>query len=239
MKENENKVMESFYHYIGENHINHVAEEFDRISKDASKITCPSTLDAWFDEYAHQLKKQDKRNKFKSRYQLLSKRVAIFIAVAMIGIFITTMSVEAFRIKLFNIVTEVTDKYTKVSIVEKENDLMPQIDWDSYYALEYIPEGYTYVNNEIFGEIKIIFYVDPSGKEIQFSQAPANPEYQIDTEDAVVTEVMVSDARGILAQKEGLTTLIWTTDEKTFHIIGEIKKDEIIKMAESLKYFSK
>ena len=49
MKKNENsenKVMESFYYQIGENRINHVAEEFNRISKDASEIACPSTLDA-------------------------------------------------------------------------------------------------------------------------------------------------------------------------------------------------
>ena len=38
MKENENKVMESFYQYIGENHVNHVAEEFDHISTDASEV---------------------------------------------------------------------------------------------------------------------------------------------------------------------------------------------------------
>ena len=157
MKENENKVMESFYHYIGENHINHVAEEFDRISADASEISCPSTLDAWFEDYNKQIKKIDQKRKFRAWYQLLSKRVAIFIAIALVGMFVTTMSVEAFRIRLFNIVTEVTDKYTKVSIVEKE----------------------------------------------------------------------------------GLLTLIWTTDEKTFHIIGEIERAEIIKMAESLKYFSK
>lgn len=236
MKENENKIMESFYHYIGENHINHVAEEFDRISADASET---STLDAWFDDYNKQLKKLDQKRKFRSRVQLLSKRVAIFIAIALVGIFVTTMSVEAFRIKLFNIVTEVTDKYTKVSIVETENGLESQIDWDSYYAPEYIPEGYTYSNSEYFGEIKINFYSDASGKEIQFSQTPVNPEYQIDTEDAVVTEVIINAEKGILAQKEGLLTLIWTTDEKTFHIIGEMERDQIIKMAESLKYFSK
>ncbi|MDW7662676.1 MAG: DUF4367 domain-containing protein [Bacillota bacterium] len=236
MKENENKVMESFYHYIGENHINHVAEEFDRISADASET---STLDSWFEDYNKQLKKLDQKRKFRAWYQLLSKRVAIFIAIAMVGIFVTTMSVEAFRIRLFNIVTEVTDKYTKVSIVESDNGLEPQIDWDTYYAPEYIPEGYNYSNNEIFGEIKIIFYSDTSGREIQFSQTPVNPEYQIDSEDAVVTEVIINAEKGILAQKEGLLTLIWTTDEKTFHIIGEMESDEIIKMAESLKYFSK
>jgi hypothetical protein len=236
MKENENKVMESFYHYIGENHINHVAEEFDRISAVASET---STLDAWFDDYNKQLKKQDQKRKFRSKFQLLSKRVAIFIAIALVGIFVTTMSVEAFRIKLFNIVTEVTDKYTKVSIVETENGLETQTDWDAYYAPEYIPEGYTYSNSEYFGEIKIIFYSDTSGKEIQFSQTPVNPEYQIDTEDAVVTEVIVNAEKGILVEKEGLLTLIWTTDEKTFHIIGEIKRDEIIKIAGSIKYFSK
>lgn len=236
MKENENKIMESFYHYIGENHINHVAEEFDRISADASET---STLDAWFDDYFHLLKSQEKRRKLRSRYQLLSKRVAIFIALALVGIFVTTMSVEAFRIKLFNIVTEVTDKYTKVSIVETENGIESQVDWDSYYAPEYIPEGYTYSNSENFGDIKIIFYSDASGKEIQFSQTPVNPEYQIDTEDAVVTEVIVNGGKGILVEKEGLLTLIWTIDNKTFNIIGEIERDEIMKMAESSKYFSK
>lgn len=236
MKANENKIMESFYHYIGENHINHVAEEFDRISADASET---STLDAWFDDYNKQLKKRDQKRKFRSRVQLLSKRVAIFVAIAFVGIFVTTMSVEAFRIKLFNIVTEVTDKYTKVSIVETENGLESQIDWDTYYAPEYIPEAYTYSNSENFGEIKIFFYSDTTGKEIQFSQTPVNPEYQIDTEGAVVTEVIINAENGILAQKEGHLTLIWTTDEKTFHIIGEIERDEIIKMAESLKYFSK
>ena len=239
MKENENKIMESFYHYIGENHINHISDEFDLISAEASEIAYPSTLDTWFDDYNKQLKKLDQKRKFKSRYQMLSKRVAIFIAIAMVGIFVTSMSVEAFRIKLFNIVTEVTDKYTKVSIVETENGLESQIDWDTYYAPKYIPEGYTYSNSENFGEIKIIFYSDTTGKEIQFSQTPVNPEYQIDTEDAVVTEVIINAEKGILAQKEGLLTLIWTTGEKTFHIIGEIERDEIIKMAGSLKYFSK
>lgn len=236
MKENENKIMESFYHYIGENHINHVAEEFDRISADASET---STLDAWFDDYFRLLKSQEKRRKLRSRYQLLSKRVAIFIALALVGIFVTTMSVEAFRIKLFNIVTEGTDKYTKVSIVETENGIESQVDWDSYYAPEYIPEGYTYSNSENFGDIKIIFYSDASGKEIQFSQTPVNPEYQIDTEDAVVTEVIVNGGKGILVEKEGLLTLIWTIDNKTFNIIGEIERDEIMKMAESSKCFSK
>jgi len=228
MKENENKVMESFYHYIGENHINHIAEEFDRISKDA-----------WFDDYKIQLKKLDQKRKFRSRIQQLSKRVAIFIAIALVGIFVTTMSVEAFRIKLFNIVTEVTDKYTKVSIVETENGLESQIDWDSYFTPECIPKGYNYSKSENFGEIKIIFYFNDASKEIQFSQTPVNPEYQIDTEDAVVTEVTVNGEKGVLVDKEGLRTLIWTTDEKTFHIIGEMERDEIIKMAESLKYSSK
>ncbi|MDW7662683.1 MAG: DUF4367 domain-containing protein [Bacillota bacterium] len=239
MKENENKVMESFFHYIGENHINHIAEEFDRISVYASKIEYPSTLDTWFDSYNKQLEKQHQKRKFSSRVQLLSKRVAIFFAIAVVGIFVTTMSVEAFRIKLFNIVTEVTEKYTKVSIVETENGLESQIDWESYYLPEYIPERYTYSKSENFGDIKIVFYSDAKGKEIQFSQTPVNPEYQIDTEEAIVADVTVNGEKGILVEKEELLTLIWTTDEKTFHIIGEINKDEIIKMAESLKLFTK
>lgn len=64
-------------------------------------------------------------------------------------------------------------------------------------------------------------------------------EYQIDTEDAVISEVIINAEKGILAQKEGRLTLIWTTDNRTFHIIGELERDEIIKMAKSLKHLSK
>ncbi|WP_417204730.1 hypothetical protein [Acetoanaerobium sticklandii] len=50
MKENENKVMESFYYYISENHINHVAEEFDRISADALEVALKlsKNIRGWF-----------------------------------------------------------------------------------------------------------------------------------------------------------------------------------------------
>ena len=55
----------------------------------------------------------------------------------------------------------------------------------------------------------------------------------------VAPKIIINAENGILVEKEGILTLIWTTEEKTFHIIGEMERAEIIEMAESLKYFSK
>jgi len=42
--------------------------------------------------------------------------------------------------------------------------------------------------------------------------------------------------RKVFVEKEGHLTLIWTTDEKTFHSTGEIERYEIVNIAESLNF---
>lgn len=239
MKDHEDKVLEGFYHLVGKNHVENIAEELDIISNNATTSTYPNTLNLWFDDYISQIGKVEKKRKFITKFQFLSKRVAILFIIVSLGVIVTTMSVEAFRIKFFNIVTEVTEKYTKVSVVVTGSKSEVMNDWDSYFVPEFIPEGYTLTNSERFGDIKILFYTNITGQEIQFSQTPLNPEYQVDTENAHVTDVTINDEKGILVDKDGLMTMIWTSDAHTFHIIGEIDRAEIIKMAESIKYIKK
>lgn len=66
---------------------------------------------------------------------------------------------------------------------------------------EYIVAGYSLNRVQEFGENKIIFYQNNQGEEIQFSQSPNNNNYQIDTENAQTTEIIINDSKGILIDK--------------------------------------
>lgn len=46
---------------------------------------------------------------------------------------------------------------------------------------------------------------------------------------------MINGAKGILVDKDGVVTLLWNNSDYTFYLTGKADKEEIVKMAESIK----
>ena len=231
------QMMDSFYRYVGYQHIENVAKEFDEISKLAKDIEYPKELDDWFYDYLEKSKKAEKRKKRAASMKRMSSRAAMVVIVLGIGLTVLSFSVEAFRIKFLNLVTDVTQRYTSFQIEEiknQEEDSIPT-NWSNYYLPEYIVDGYSLNRVQEFGENKIMFYQNNQGEEIQFSQSPNNNNFQVDTENAEITEIMINDRKGILVDKNGFLTLFWYNSDYAFYLMGNIDKDEIVKMAESTK----
>ncbi len=239
MKDYEDKVLEGVYCHIAKRHVENVANAFDELSDDAEQLAYPDELDDWFADYIKRVRARNKRKKLMKNIRLIAKRVAVFLIVITLGFTVTALSVEAFRVRLFNFVTEVSEKYTAISFTKESGVSYPEIDWQAYYVLQYIPEGYSYQSSEKFGDLKIIFYANTLGQEIQFSQTILNTNYQADTENAEVADVNVNGEKGLLIKKAGRTTIVWAEAGMTFNIIGELDDSEIKKMAESIKFFKK
>lgn len=230
------QMMESFYRYVGYQHIENVAKEFDEISKLAKDIEYPKELDDWFNDYLEKSKKSEMRKKRIASMKLIASRVAMVAIVLGIGLTVMTFSVEAFRIKFLNLLTDVTQRYTSFQVeeIKDKEDIFPT-NWSNYYLPEYVADGYSLNRIQEFGENKIIFYQNNRGEEIQFSQSPNNNNYQVDTENAETTEIMINGSKGILVDKNGLLTLFWYNTDHAFYLMGKIDKEEMKKMAESTK----
>lgn len=231
------QMMESFYRYVGYQHIENVAKEFDEISEMAKDIEYPKELDDWFYDYFEKSKIAEMKKKRTVMIKRMASRVAIVTIILGIGLTVMTVSVEAFRIKFLNLVTDITQKYTSIQIEEiknQEEDFIP-ISWSNYYLPEYIADGYSLNRVEAFGENKIVFYQNSKGVEIQFSQSPNHNNYQVDTENAETTEIIINGFNGILVSKNGNRTLFWHNAEYAFYLMGSIDQEEIIEMAESTK----
>lgn len=243
MKSNQEnkKVLEGFYHYIGSHHVENTAKLMDDITKEAENTIYPTELDSWFNEYTDNLKRRERNRKFQRSLKKVIKRVAIFIFIVISGIVLMTISVDAFRIRLFNIITEVREKYTEINIKERDENQVEEhgITWASYFYPERIPDGYSLSNSQNFGEIKIIYFTNDLGDTIEFSQSPVNSSFQVDTENAKTEEIEINSVNGLLVEKDGILTLIWVTDSNTFYIMGKLNKDNIKSMAESIKSVNK
>lgn len=243
MKSNyeDEKVLEGFYYYVAKHHAENTAKIMDDITKKAKDTLYPTELDSWFNEYVDDLRRGEKNRKFGKILSKVIKRVAIYALILISGIVLMTMSVEAFRIKFFNMITEVTEKYTTISIKENNKSQAEEhiIPWKSYFYPEYIPNGYKALNSQKFGDVKIIYFTNDMGDSIEFSQSPVNPSFQVDTENAKTEEINVTNVKGLLVEKDGSLSLIWVTDSNTFYIMGKLGKDDIKSMAESIKLINK
>lgn len=238
MKVAEDMALTGMYNYIGYQHVQNTANQLDEISMKCKDIDYPKALDEWFENYLHTSLKQEKQKKRYAAFRRYSNRAAIFLLLIIAGIAVTTLKVEAFRVKFLNLFIEVNERYSQVKIKDiNEDNVYESIpaDWEEYYLPEYIPDYFEIYNIKTFGDSKMVYYKDSKGNEIQFSQSPISDTFQIDTEDGIMVNVQIEGNQGILVDKNGLLTLIWYDENSTFYIIGKIDKNDMIKMAESMK----
>jgi hypothetical protein len=230
------QMMESFYRYVSYRHCENVAKEFDEIKDLAKDIEYPKELDDWFNDYLKKSKKAEMKMKRLNTIKRIVSRVAMVAIGLGIGLTMMTFSVETFRIRFLNFLTDVTQRYTSFQVEEiKDKEDTISINWSNYYLPEYIIDGYSINRIQEFGENRIIYYQTNQGEEIQFSQSPNSSNYQIDTENADKTEITINDTKGILVDKNGIITLLWYNTHNTFFLMGKTDKEEIVKMAESIK----
>lgn len=236
-KDQKEKIFEEFYKYIGSIHAENTAKEADNIIEKSKNLDFPEGLDHWFKDYMGDAIKKDKKNKFKSRFSSTAKRAAIFLVILALGGFITTMSVEAYRIRFFNLITEITEEYTKITIEREPDEDSNKINilGESYFYPGYIPVGYKQSGAQNYGKLRVVYFENMEGNVIEFLQTELDSDFLLDTEEATTIEIKVNGSKGMLVSKEDIKSLLWFTDANTFYIVGKLDEKEIVSMAESIE----
>lgn len=164
-----------------------------------------------------------------------SKRQIAAAIIAIIIGFNTVMitSVEA-REFVHNFVIEVYEEFSNV-IFSNDSAASEIVDC---YEPSYVPAGYSVDVVEKGNKAIYIDYINEDGEIISFEQAIINEsELGIDTENSEVEIVVVNQTEGFIVFNKDCYSLHWSDSEYRYNLIG-IEKDEIIKMAESLKIIS-
>lgn len=228
-------MMEAYYKMIGDAHVVNIAKELSSKADEIEQVNVPKSLDDWFDSFESRRKKEKNRKKWMILIKKMTSRVAVFVAIFITFMTVITLSVEGFRIRMFNFFLEKNETFTIIEKREDEsNQVRPDIELESFYYLSYLPSGYRYEKYSIFGNEIIIQYTN--GDEIIiFDQDKGNANYQIDTEDAIIQEIPLGDSSGQLIKKGERIMLFWSDNEDSFLIRASITEKELIKMAESLK----
>lgn len=182
--------------------------------------------------FEEKMKKFLKKNSDKYFIKSFKKIAVTFLIISSI-ILTTVMSVEALRVKMFKVIKEIYKELTSISFIVDNDD--SNIDF-IVMKPEYIPKGFDKIDTEKLYTMIFITYKNEGGEEIIYKQNKiTNGTSIIDTENAEIENIVINGYKGQIVYKNETNHLIWLDNEYLYSIRSTIEKEELIKIAESIK----
>lgn len=235
------KLNEVFFYNIGYENVKETYNNTENLLEEHKDIEDPQSLNKWFMSYQIELRRKEIREKRRIIARKISKRIAvILIVLSMITAFVS-ISVEAFRVKVFNLIIETSQKFSTISHQEK-NQINIQEDlpseWKNYYYPTFLPEGYFLVSTSELNNTKFMNFGNDLNIKIVFIQSDLSSQAQIDSEGGKVMEVEINGNIGRIIEKEEITILSWNNNETGFIIQGNADKSTLMEFTSSLKKYN-
>lgn len=187
--------------------------------------------------------KYEKRNPIINSIYTYSKKTAIVFLIVATGLFTLTMSVEAVRLKVINVITEIYEEFTSIMFSKKDENMSMNSKFKPV-SPNYIQKGFKEID-KVESDIGLfIVYENDEYLQIRYScDEISTNSIILDTEDAIVEDINVNgyDAKYIV--KDNIQQLLWNDNTSSYLIDMESKssqminsdKEELIKMVESIK----
>lgn len=189
-----------------------------------------------FERKIKKLIRDQRRSPSMRQFMRIAKQAAAVILIVVSIGFSCLMTVEAYRAKFIEIVTEVFNDLTHFTFFSSWSDDMGL----GEIEFSYLPDGMAEVQREIFEETRgqTIYFENAQGSQIKISQTlladDTNLDLILDTEDADVTEIAFGDGDAVLIEKEGTSTLMWEDTPYIMLLTGDFPPEEVIKVADGV-----
>lgn len=201
----------------------------------AQKIVLPEEKIEFSKEHEVKMQKlfKSERNKifFKS-FKKYSVRVASILLVFIIFSAISIFSVSAWRVKFLNFVFDSKKPNTEFEFGDTKGNTYSSDEM----TFEYIPDGFELVKS-VSNESNVYLKFENNGLYFSFSLNSIEGKIGIDTENGKIEELTINGYEAVYSENKKINALIWSNGEFAFTIIGNIPKEDIIKIAEKLKKY--
>lgn len=172
---------------------------------------------------------------------LIYKKIAVVFIAFLISLFTITMSVEALRVKLFDMVKEVYEKFTIYKFKIDEND-NKKVNFLEKKSINYLPNGFEEIDRAEYDNDISLIYSD--GEDyITFNYLLIkNSNLYMDIENAKINKVQINNFYADYIEKENKSRLVWQDENILYDLkLDYINKDkyldiksELIKIAKNI-----
>lgn len=194
-----------------------------------------------FEKKIKKIIKKEKMGLFLNKICLYTKKIAVVFIAFLISLFTITMSVEALRVKLFDMVKEVYEKFTIYKFKIDEND-NKKVNFLEKKSINYLPNGFEEIDRAEYDNDISLIYSDGENYITFNYLLIENSNLYMDTENAKVNKVQINNFYADYIEKENKSRLVWQDE----NILYDLKldytnkdkyldiKSELIKIAKNI-----
>ncbi len=183
---------------------------------------------------------RDHQKTFYFWFNTAGKRVASVILAVVVAVSAGALSVKAVRESLVKLAMEFFDTFAILRIDYEGVDVPKSID---PVEPSYIPAGFSRRHFSGDDSEYWVEYCDPSGdpqRELSYRQEVIDDSGRgIHTEEMEYRAVFINGYEGLIAKRNGRTSVLFVTEKYVFTVSGTVSEAEVIKVAESipLRYY--
>lgn len=123
------------------------------------------------------------------------------------------------------------DIFSRYKLTESNNNAV-----NGEITVGYIPEGFKLTNEQESARTMMNDYYNSNGEFFIISKSSSSTEVDLDTEIGITERVIVNNiSYSYYVDKENYNYLVWTKNDYVYHVNGTISKDELLKIAETVK----
>lgn len=197
----------------------------------------PNELDAQIQALiAAERAKEQAQQKKKRRRKRIGYIAASVVLTFIVGSFCIT-HVDAWRVKFFNFVLEVTDGAIDFRLDSGDNGAKKIKSKDAEnidHKPTYLPEGFELTESDISAFKALLIFEDTHKQSITFQLYPSEDALITEFTEAEKEKIKINEKDGYIVRKSDKLVLIWQNGEVAFRLSGMIAEEELIKIAESV-----
>jgi hypothetical protein len=164
-------------------------------------------------------------------------RILAIAAAILILLTSALMSVSAVREAVFKFFVTLYEKYVVVWFAPEDDTLMAPETILEFREPAYVPPGFEQDSAETSEQFHSVSYLDDEGLFLLFRQTILDSvQYALDIEGAIGKELFeIHGTTAMYRVKNELLEAIWTDNEYSYYLTGQIDVEQALKMAYSVK----
>ena len=190
------------------------------------------------DAFERKMRKLVHRNSYSPQwhpYFRIRKRAIISLATVLIILITLAVGAQAWRPKFFDFFIRIFEKYSTVGL-QTVSEPVYGTEIFLEYEPSYIPDGFVLNRTRASDTSKSMQYKNTHGDTISYLQIKIEQaNFDINTEKAKIETFTLKGELFYYVSNQGIQTIWWSDDLYSYKISSVLDKNQLIKIAESLK----
>lgn len=184
-----------------------------------------------------QEQKERRDNRRRKAQRILPRAISVVACLAILLVIAMPFAVahiSTIRIKVLQMLISIEEDHAKLNLVEdKSISFEVPADWRGDYYPTYIPDGYevSYVSH-YFATVE---FSNAEGRTLTLNECGESDQYNIDSENATMSYEFVNGQQVFVIDRATSATVAWSNGSKLYIVTGQISKEELLKIAESVR----